>query len=254
MIKAYLVDDEPPAIDRLSRMLKATGRVEILGSSIDPVDALNALSGLQPDVIFLDIHMPGLSGFDLLTELCDPPLVVFTTAYEKYALEAFRANSIDYLVKPIESEQLERALAKADRFIQGARASDVGAFLAQIASTLHAGSHTPWLTYLASRSGQKVNVIDVRHVTHLFAEDKLTCAATPEHTYIIDRTIAELDEKLDPARFFRIHRGAILNLDYLAELHAGLGGRLIVRLKDRRKTELAVSRTRARSLRQKLGL
>src|SRR5690606_4706594 len=238
----------------LSRMLTATGRVDILGSSTDPVEALGALSGLQPDVIFLDIHMPGLSGFELLSELCDPPLVVFTTAYANYALEAFKENSIDYLVKPIESEQLERALAKADRFMQGTRAYDVGAFLAQISSSVHGRSRTPWLTYLASRSGQKVKVIDVRRVTHLFAEDKLTFAATPERTYVIDRTIAELEDKLDPASFFRIHRGAILNLRYLAELHTGFGGRLIARLNDQRKTELTVSRTRARSLREKLGM
>ena len=114
-MRAFLVDDEPLALERLSRMLEATGRVEIAGSNTDPVSALEQLRRLVPEVLFLDIHMPGLSGFELLAELPAQPLVIFTTAYDRYALEAFRVNAIDYLLKPIEPELLDRALAKAER-------------------------------------------------------------------------------------------------------------------------------------------
>jgi two-component system, LytTR family, response regulator len=254
MIKAYLVDDERPAIERLSRMLNATGRVEILGSSVDPAEALAALSAIHPDVLFLDIRMPELSGFQLLAELPNPPLVVFTTAYDEYALDAFQADSIDYLLKPIESEQLDRALAKAERFIRGAEDYDLRSLIGQIASTLPLQEGGSRLTHLASRTGQKVNVIDLHEVTHLYAQDKLTFAATRERAYVIDRTIAELEEKLDPARFIRIHRGVILNLDHLRELHAGIGGRMIARLKGPAQTELTVSRARVRALKDRLGL
>jgi two-component system LytT family response regulator len=254
MIKAYLVDDERPAIERLSRMLQATGRVEILGSSVDPAEALAALSAIHPDVLFLDIRMPELSGFQLLAELPNPPLVVFTTAYDEYALDAFRADSIDYLLKPIESEQLDRALAKAERFIRGAKDYDLRILIGQIASTLPMQEGGSRLTHLASRTGQKVNVIDLHEVTHLYAQDKLTFAATRERAYVIDQTIAELEEKLDPARFIRIHRGVILNLDHLRELHAGFGGRMIARLKGPAQTELTVSRARVRALKDRLGL
>src|SRR5262249_42883233 len=97
MMRAYLVDDEPLALERLSRMLAATGRVEVVGSNTDPVKAVEELPDCRPDLLFLDIHMPGLSGFELLAELSEQPLVIFTTAYDRYALEAFRVNSIDYL-------------------------------------------------------------------------------------------------------------------------------------------------------------
>jgi len=254
MIKAYLVDDEQPAIERLSRMLDATGRVEILGASTDPVDALAALSDIHPDVLFLDIRMPELSGFELLAALPNQPMVVFTTAHDEYALEAFQANSIDYLLKPIESEQLDRALAKADQFVHGMRDRDVRSLLGQIAATLQARPAGAWLTHLASRSGNKVKIVNLQQVTHLFAQDKLTFAATLERNFVIDQTIAEIEEKLDPARFVRIHRGVIVNLDHLLELHSGFGGRVIVRLKDSKTTELTVSRSRVRVLKARLGL
>jgi two-component system LytT family response regulator len=255
MINAYLVDDEWPAIERLSRMLESTERVQILGTSTDPVQALAEVPRLRPDVLFLDIRMPGLSGFELVAELPGQPLVVFTTAYDQYALDAFQANSIDYLVKPVDSQELERALAKVERFMgQGTREQDFRALLDRLATTLHARPAGAWITRLASRSGGKINVIDVRVVTHLFAQDKVTFAATLERRYVIDQTIAELDEKLDPARFVRIHRGVILNLDHLLELHTGFAGRMIVRLKDPAKTELTVSRDRVRALKARLGL
>lgn len=255
MITAYLLDDERPAIERLSRMLEATHRVRILGTSTDSVAALAELSQLRPDVLFLDIRMPELSGFELLAKLPYQPLIVFTTAYDEYALDAFQADSIDYLVKPIDAEQLDRALAKADRFLaRGARHDDFRATLDRIATALHTRSSGTWLARLASRLGDKITVIDVRDVTHLYAEDKLTFAATPQRDHVVDQTIAELEAKLNPTRFVRIHRGTIVNLDHLAEVHAGFGGRLIVRIKDTRNTELTVSRDRTRHLKAKLGL
>jgi two-component system, LytTR family, response regulator len=255
VITAYLLDDERPAIERLERMLVATGRVEIVGSSTDPLDALADISRLRPDILFLDIRMPGLSGFELLAELPHHSLIVFTTAYDEYALEAFKADSIDYLVKPVDADQLDRALTKAERFLaRGAPQDDVRAVLTEITAALRSRSGGAWLTRLASRSGEKITVIDVRNVTHLYARDKLTFAATAQRAFVVDQTISELEEKLDPSRFVRIHRGMILNLDHLLEVHAAFAGRLIVRLKDTERTELTVSRDRARVLKAKLGL
>ncbi|HLU49395.1 MAG TPA: response regulator, partial [Planctomycetota bacterium] len=189
MISAYLVDDERPALERLSRMLQATGRVNILGSALDPVEALAALSSNRPDVLFLDIRMPELSGFQLVAELPNPPLVVFTTAYDEYALDAFQTSSIDYLLKPIEPEQLDRALTKAERFIRGSRDDDLHAMIGRLASALAIPGKGSRLTHLASRSGGKVSVIDLQDVTHLYSEDKLTFAATREKAYVIEQTI-----------------------------------------------------------------
>lgn len=253
-MRAFLVDDEPLALERLSRMLKATGRIEIAGSSTDPVTAVAALRRDTPDVLFLDIHMPGLSGFELLAELPAQPIVIFTTAYDRYALEAFSVNAIDYLLKPIEPDHLERALTKAERLSGGSeRPPDVRKILEQIGATLQLGK-SPWLERIASRCGDKVEPIDLRRVTHFFSKDKLTFAATPERNHVVDSTIAELEARLDPHRFIRIHRGTILNLDHLLDLHGMFGGRMLARLKDGKKTELHVSRDRVAPLKARLGL
>jgi two-component system LytT family response regulator len=255
MIRAYLVDDEPPALARLRRMLRATGRVEVVGACSDPVDAVQELRDSRPDLLFLDIHMPGLSGFELLTALPRQPLVIFTTAYDQYALAAFEANSIDYLLKPIEPPRLDRALQKAERLLQqGSAAVDVPALVAGITSALRSGQRPAWLTRVASRSGGKVEVIDLGHVTHFFARDKLTLAATAERAVVVDQTIAELEERLNPSRFVRIHRGVIVNLDHLLDLQTGFSGRMVVRLKNVGRTRLTVARDRVRTLKDRLGL
>jgi two-component system LytT family response regulator len=256
LMRAYLVDDEPLALERLARMLQATGRVEITGSSTDPVIAVEELKNSLPDILFLDIHMPALSGFELLAELAVQPLVIFTTAYDRYALEAFRVNSIDYLLKPIEPDHLERALTKAERLFAGERLPDVRALLVQIGATLQLGhSEKPrWLDRIASKSGDKVEPIDLRRVTHFYSKEKLTFAATLERSHVVDMTISDLEQKLDPGKFIRIHRGTILNLDHLLELHGMFGGRMLARLKDAKKTELQVSRDRVAALKSRLGL
>src|ERR1700720_1264276 len=119
-MRAFLVDDEALALKRLSRMLAATGRVSVAGSSTDPVEAVQALAEAKPDVLFLDIEMPGMNGFQMLSQLDPQPMVVFTTAYDQYALQAFGVNSVDYLLKPIEPAQLTRALDRIERMRGGA--------------------------------------------------------------------------------------------------------------------------------------
>ena len=112
-LRAYLVDDEPLAIARLTRLLDETGRVEVIGSATDPEEAVEALASTPPDVCFLDIHMPRLNGFEVLARLPAQPIVVFTTAHDQYALDAFAVNSVDYLLKPVDPVHLDRALAQA---------------------------------------------------------------------------------------------------------------------------------------------
>jgi two-component system, LytTR family, response regulator len=255
MMRAYLVDDEPPALERLCRMLTATGRVEVVGACSDPVDALEGIREAGPDLLFLDIHMPELSGFELLAKLETQPLVIFTTAYDQHAVEAFDVNSIDYLLKPVEPVRLDQALRKAQQLLTPeGRPLDVRAVIAQLASVLQPTPKQVWLTRVASRSGDRIEVIDLRRVTHFAARDKLTFAVTPDREFIVDLTIAELEQQLDPARFVRIHRGVVLNLQHLLDLHADFGGRMTVRLKGPGRTALTVSRDRVRTLKQRLGL
>jgi two-component system LytT family response regulator len=254
-MKAFLVDDEPLAAGRLRRLLEETGRVEIAGASTDPREALDQIRRRRPDVLFLDIEMPGMSGFDLLDQLGEPqPLVVFTTAYDEYALEAFKVNSIDYLLKPVEVAQLDRALNKLQRILGGSEArGDVGALLSQVRAMLAAQREPEYLARVASRVGDRVEFVDVAQVSHFYAKDKLTFAVTAAKHYALDFTIAELEQKLSQQHWVRIHRSTLLNVDAVKEIHTWFGGKLLVKLKDGR-TELPVSRERAAEVKARLGL
>ena len=256
MIRAFVVDDEPLAVKRLARMLIETGRVEVAGTSSDPVDALAALTEHPPDVLFLDIQMPGMNGFEMLGMLDPEPLVVFTTAYHQYALQAFEVSSIDYLLKPIEERHLARALDKLERL----RATpgpppDWQSVLAQISSALgQGGAAAAYPERIASRLGERIHILDLPKVTHFFAQDKLTYAATETKNYVVDHTVNELEQKFDPRRFCRIHRSTLINLAWVREVDAWFGGRMLVRLKDAKNTELQVARDRVAGLKKQLGI
>jgi two-component system LytT family response regulator len=253
-LKAYLIDDEPLALSRLRRLLEESGRVEIAGAGTDPKEALKHLRGLRPDVLFLDIEMPGMSGFDLLEKLGAPqPLVVFTTAYDRYALDAFKVNSIDYLLKPVGTAELKRALNKLERVLGGGEErGDMDSLLRQV-RTILGNREREYLSRVASRVGDHVEFIEVAQVSHFYAKDKLTFAVTAAKHHPLDLTIAELETKLPPNLWVRIHRSTLLNINSVKELHTWFGGKLIVRLKDGR-TDLNVARERAPEVREKLGI
>jgi len=252
LIRAYVVDDERLAVQRLSRLLTETGRVRVAGSSSDPEEALAALRDADVDVVFLDIQMPGLTGFELIEQLDRNIPVVFTTAYDRYALEAFAVNSIDYLLKPVEADRLAKAIDKLERFSVpgGGPAPDVRALARQLAKELAPGRK---LERIASRVGDRTTVIEASRVTHFFAKDKLTFAAFNGREHVVDHTIAELETQLDARRFVRIHRATIVNVAFVQEIYPGVDG-LLVRLKDEGKTELTVARDRVRGLKERLGI
>jgi two-component system LytT family response regulator len=247
MIRAYVLDDEPLAVARLERLLKQTGRVEIVGTATDPEDAVAWLGSNVADVLFLDIEMPGRNGFAVLERLETQPYVVFTTAYDRYALQAFAVHSIDYLLKPVETAGLHRALDKLVRIRAGAEpAQDLRGAIAAVLK---------FPTRLPSRVGDRIEFVELEGVTHFYAEDKLTYAATAAgKAHVIDASITDLAARLDPERWVRLHRSTLVQLSYVQEVHGFFGGRLVVRLKDSRRTELQVARERVAGLKAKLGL
>jgi len=249
-MRAYIIDDERLAVERLTRMLAATGRVEIVGSTTDPEQALASLRAQPVDVLFLDIQMPGMTGFDLLERLDASPFVIFTTAFDHYALNAFEVNSIDYLLKPIEPERLDRALDKLARFAAQPRA-DVKTLARQLAAELQPNRK---LERLASRVGERTTILEVARVTHFFAKDKLTFAVANGRDHVIDYTLSDLESLLDTRRFARIHRATIVNVPLIQELFPDVDGGMLVRLKDDKKTELSVARDRVRDLKTRLGI
>jgi two-component system LytT family response regulator len=249
MIRAYILDDERLAIERLARLLGQTGRVQVVGSSTDPELALEEIAGSPMDVLFLDIQMPGLTGFDLLERLDVDVPVIFTTAYDEYALEAFSVNSIDYLLKPVDPERLDRALDKLSR-LSGAR-TDVRSLARELAAHL---TQPRRLERIPSRVGDRTTLLEVSRITHFIARDKLTFAVSGGREHVVDFTLAQLDEQLDPRRFVRIHRSTLVNAAFVVELHSDADGALVVRLRDEAKTELSVARDRERLLKERLGL
>jgi two-component system LytT family response regulator len=203
-----------------------------------------------PDVCFLDIQMPRLNGFEVLARLPIQPVVIFTTAYDQYALRAFAVNSVDYLLKPIEPEALDRALRKAERLRASGQLAppDLQALLNQVKESLR---EPEYLERIASRLGDRLWFLDLAQVTHFYAEEKLTYAVSQNKPYCVDYAMAELEKKLDPKKFIRIHRGTLVNLDWIKEVSSLPGGGLNVRLKDGK--DLTVARDRAREFRERVG-
>jgi two-component system LytT family response regulator len=214
------------------------------------MDALDRLRRADIDVLFLDIQMPGLTGFDLLERLDRDVPVVFTTAFDRYALDAFAVNSIDYLLKPVDPDRLERALDKLSRLSAQPR-PDVRALAREVAAQLTPGRR---LDRIASRVGDRTTLVEVARITHFFSKDKLTFAVASGREHVVDYTLIELEERLDPRRFVRIHRATVVNTAFVQELDAWVDGGVIVRLKDEKKTELSVARDRVRELKERLGI
>lgn len=260
-IRAYLVDDEPLALQRLARLLASHHQVAIMGTATDPAEALRFLSGDQAksiDVLFLDIQMPGMTGFDLLSRLTEQPFVIFTTAYDEYALRAFEVNSIDYLLKPIEAEQLDRAIGKLERLRPMARPAwqnreEFPQLLHELAASLRGERHE-YPRRIASRVGERITFIDLEAVTHFQAMDKLTYAIANGRQHSVDQTVADLEQRLDPGKFLRIHRAILVNIDWIQEVNSWFAGKVVVTLKDPRHTQLPVARDRVRGLKSRLGL
>lgn len=252
-LRVYIVDDEPLAVDRLKRLLAKTQKVEILGSSTDPHSALEFLMRHPVDVLFLDIQMPGITGFELLAKLPSQPLVIFTTAYDQYALKAFEMNSIDYLLKPINPLHLERALNKIERMCGSLRAAaDFRKLFEDIASSM-GPRERDYPDRIATRLGQRICFLDLARVTHFYAEDKLTYAVCDGKRHCVDHTLSGLEQRLDPKRFIRIHRATLLNLEWVKDVAPTFAGSYVVRLKDARQTELTIARNRAHEVKVRLG-
>jgi two-component system LytT family response regulator len=254
-LRVYLVDDEALALERLTRLLEASGRVEIIGKTTEPEEAVATLTSDLPDVCFLDIQMPRANGFEVLARLPRQPIVVFTTAYDRYALDAFAVNSVDYLLKPIEPERLDRALTKVEQLRASAASSQqhLQALLRSLTDSFRQ-NHPEYPDRIASRLGDRLRFLELARVTHFYAEEKMTFAVSEGKAYGVDHTIAQLEQKLDPKTFFRIHRGTLVNMAWIKELSPLPGGGLNARLKDVQGTDLTVARDRTREFRTRLNL
>ena len=237
-LRTLIVDDEAPARRRLRRLLMIEGDIAIVGECGDGRSALAAIESLHPDLVLLDVQMPERDGFAVVQALSPDlmPAILFVTAFDRYALQAFEVHAVDYLLKPFTPERFRTALARARERI-AARAGH--GELASLAAALR--NRPPAIARVPVRAGARTLFVDVRSIDWLDAADNYVRLHAGGKEYFARETLASLETQLDPDRFARIHRSAIVQIDRVVELRPTTHGDAEIRLRD--GTRLAVSRT-----------
>lgn len=246
--RTILVDDEQPARRRLARLLAAHPEVLVVGEADTGADAVQVIRDLRPELAFLDIHLPHFDAFEVLRKVEEPPLVIFTTGHDQHALQAFEAASIDYLLKPVEPESLARAIAKLKRLTQAAP-GDLERRLHEFVAGFRSPVAPEYMNKMAVRVGDRAFLIDMAQVTHFEAKDKYVFLHTGEgKNHLVDGTLADLETRLDPRKFVRIHRSTLVNVDHIREIQNWFNGKYRLVLDDRKATEVLVSKGMAPKL------
>jgi DNA-binding LytR/AlgR family response regulator len=245
-IRTIIIEDEKLARSRLKRMLASYENIEILGEAQNGQEGLELIEQIEPDLIFLDIKMPQLSGFEMLTKLEKSPYIIFTTAYDQYALQAFDENTIDYLLKPISQAKLDRAISKASKILQ--KGSAIPFDFDRLIKAIDAKQNR--IKRFSVKVGDRIFIIPDNEIQFFHAEDKYTFLNTAKEDYIISFTLKELEEKLDPELFCRVHRSFIVNLEKIDSIHKWFGGKLQLKMKCGK--EIIVSQNYASEFKQKI--
>lgn len=264
-IRVLIVDDEPVAREGIRVLLEDDEDIEIVGECSDGEEAARVIADLEPDLVFLDIQMPEMDGFAVLERVGpeEMPVVVFVTAYDQYALKAFDVAAVDYLLKPYDDERFSAALARAKSHV---RQEEMGALSRRLIALLEAQSKAPagapstaeptgaaprYLDRVLIKTGGKVLFLKVEEVDWIEAEGDYVKLHVGGEPHLLRDTMKRLERQLDPKRFLRVHRSAIVNLDRVKELHPYFHGDYMIRLQD--GTEIKLSRTRRQQLEQRLG-
>lgn len=247
MIRVLIVDDEDRARESLRTALARHHDVEIAGEAANGLEALERIAEVRPDAVLLDIEMPGMNGLDVVRNLASPPLVIFATAYDQYAVAAFDAHAVDYILKPLDPARLDQAVERL-RLAMLSGAQNAAEALRSLLEKIRPNIPQK----VAGHRGKKIVLLSPKEILRIGIDDKLVFFHTASERFLTDRTIAELEALLAPAGFFRISRGDLVNLEFVRELIPWFSGTARVRLSDGQ--ELDVSRERARELRSAMGI
>jgi two-component system response regulator LytT len=248
-LRTIVIDDEKLARDRLAGFLAGLGGIELIGEASNGVEAVRMIEDQRPDLVFLDVQMPGMDGFEVLRALSQPPpQVVFATAYDEYAIRAFEVQAIDYLLKPFARTRVEEAVGRArSRMKQGAPAVDIDAVVRRLEE-----GRKSYVTQISVHSGRRILLLPVEDIRWFGVEHRLVYAHTAERAFMTNYTLRELEDRLDPELFFRVHKASLVNLRHVKEIVPWFGGRYKLAMRDHAASEVAVSRTQARALRARL--
>jgi len=241
-LRVVLVDDETPARAILREYLSAHAEVEVVAECANGFEAVKAIGELSPDLVFLDVQMPKLDGFEVLELVSPPPVVIFCTAYDEYALRAFEIHAVDYLLKPFGRERLAEALARA-RARLGRDPKAPAAPTGPAPSAIAAAARGPdrWAERIVVRDGAKVHVIQVEKLDSAEAEDDYVSLHAEGHTWLKQQTLAELESVLDPRRFVRVHRSHLIALDRIARIEPFTKDSRVAVLRDGRQIPISRS-------------
>jgi two-component system, LytTR family, response regulator LytT len=265
-LRAVLVDDEELARDELAFLLSQVGGMTVIGQAGNGIEALTTIDRLQPELVFLDIQMPGLTGFEVARRLLEantPSHIIFVTAYDQYAIEAFEVNAVDYILKPVDPARLDVAVKRAGRLVAFERSADPAS-----------GGAAPGLTAeqleqivervaerrnrserLAIRVGERFLLVQAEEIVCASLADDVITVVAGQHVGTSNyRTLDELQERLDQSTFWRVHRSHLVNINKVKEIVPWLNRNFILRVKDEKATEIPVSRTQTRRLREYLKL
>ncbi len=244
--KTIIIEDEQLARQRLKRLLNNYSEIEIIGEAENGQLGLQLIESLQPDLVFLDIEMPVLNGFEMLAKLTENlPKIVFTTAYDQYAIKAFEEGSIDYLLKPIELERLDKTVLKLKQTNLAKPAIAIEDLLQKIKGKTN-------LKTLTVKLGDRILLIKLEDIIHAQAEDKYVFLHTADgKKHLTDYTLSNLEEKL-PEDFLRIHRSDIINTNHITEIRRGFNGALIFVMSNGAK--VTSSRSNSESLRERFEI
>ncbi len=264
-LKAVLVDDEPLAREELGFLLGQLGGVDVIGQAGNGIEAVETIDRLQPDVVFLDVQMPGLTGFEVARRLLDNEAgaqIVFVTAFDQHAIEAFEVNAVDYLLKPVDPLRLDTALQRARRRIAAERqvlagdgggsalATDQLEKILQLVSERQSRRER-----LAIKVGERLLLVQAEEIIHASLADDTITIMTSQYTGTSNyRTLDELQARLDPSVFWRVHRSHLVNINKIKEIVPWFSRNYILRMKDEKATEIPVSRTQTRRLREYLKI
>ncbi|HEX5069534.1 MAG TPA: LytTR family DNA-binding domain-containing protein [Vicinamibacterales bacterium] len=261
-LRVLVVDDEQLAREELCFLLGQAGGLEIAGQAKDGVEALRLTGELRPDVVFLDVQMPGLTGFEVARRLLlidAPPQLVFVTAFDQYAVDAFSVNAVDYVLKPVDAERLEQTLERVRQRIapQAAQAAPKMPLspddLEKVIEAIK--SRQGRRDQLAIRVGERFILVQAEEVVHASLVDESIVVATQTMSGTSNyRTLDELQTRLDPAVFWRVHRSHLVNITKIREIVPWFSRNYLLKMKDAKSTEIPVSRSQTRRLKEHLQL
>jgi two-component system response regulator LytT len=259
-LRVLVVDDEQLAREELCYQLEQAGEIDIVGQAGNGIEALSAVDRLEPDLVFLDIQMPGLGGFEVARRLLaredDSPALVFVTAYDQHAIEAFEVNAVDYLLKPVEAGRLEQALQRARRRVDAERVGPVGPLNDQLERIVKmmAGRQVR-REQVALKVGERFMLVQAEEIIYASLADESINIVTGQVAGTSNyRTLDDLQARLDPEVFWRVHRSHLVNINKIKEIVPWFSRNYILRMKDPKGTEIPVSRAQTKRLREYLKL